>query len=83
MPTRWFPDGNESIFSPTSLSGKEPGLAGEKKAHSAHRCISSESRDEQVVTQLWFEAVAFPDPQDAQAAINELKSDGFDGIHSL
>jgi len=33
MPTRWFPDGNESIFSPTSLSSKEPGLAGKKKAH--------------------------------------------------
>jgi hypothetical protein len=69
MPTRWFPDGNESIFSQTSLTSKEPGLAGEKKAHIAHRCISSESRDEQMVTQLWLEAAAFPDPQDAQAAI--------------
>jgi len=29
MPTRWFPDENESIFSQTSLSSKEPGLAGE------------------------------------------------------
>jgi hypothetical protein len=44
MPTRWFPDGNESIFSPTSLSSKEPRLVGEKKAHVAHRCISSERK---------------------------------------
>jgi hypothetical protein len=31
-----------------------------------------------MVTQIWLEAAAFPDPQDAQAAVNELKSNGFD-----
>jgi len=36
----------------------------------------------------WFfdgrlEAAAFQDPQDALAAISELKSTGFDGIDSL
>jgi hypothetical protein len=36
-----------------------------------------------MVTQIWLEAAAFPDLQDAQAAINELKSNGFDGIQSL
>jgi hypothetical protein len=51
MPTRWFPEDNESLFSPTSLSSKEPGLAREKKVHNAHRCICSERKDEQMV--MW------------------------------
>jgi len=44
QPTRWFPDGSESIFSPTSLSSKRPGPVGAKKAHIAHGCISSERK---------------------------------------
>ncbi len=36
---RWFPGGNESIFSPTSLSSKEPGLAGEKEEGSILRHV--------------------------------------------
>ena len=31
-----------------------------------------------MVAQLWLEAASFPNPEDAQAAVNELRSDGFD-----
>ena len=31
-----------------------------------------------MVTQTWLEAAAYPNPADAQAAVDELKSNGFD-----
>jgi hypothetical protein len=31
-----------------------------------------------MVTQIWLEAAAFPKQEDAQAAVNELRSNGFD-----
>ena len=31
-----------------------------------------------MVSQTWLEAAAFPNPTDAQAAVNELRSNGFD-----
>jgi len=31
-----------------------------------------------MVTQTWLEAAAYPNPADAQAAVDELKNNGFD-----
>src|SRR5947199_9258177 len=38
--TRWFPGGNESICSPTSLSNKEPGLSREKQERKGPSCAT-------------------------------------------
>jgi hypothetical protein len=37
-----------------------------------------QSKDILMVTQTWLEAASYPNPADAQAAVDELKNNGFD-----
>src|ERR1700730_2613784 len=46
--------------------------------YNKHWCICSKRKEEQMVAQLWLEAASFPNPEDAQAAVNEVRSNGFD-----